>query len=357
MTCVVEAYAAASGRPDVGRDAVGDGEEYHGAVDAQVNADVGFAAVADAVFEGVFNKHGQEHGRHCGAGRFGRFGEPGLDVDFRLGIPATHYAEITSYEADFGRERGCRGVGAVIEHIAHEFRHFEHHLLSSGGVYLDHAVDVVEHVEIEVRRELGAEGRELVFGVDFHQPFAVDAVMGIAEGKGNGDVGAHHHYVNEQPRQQGHGYKSAGRMRAGKNVPGHGPAQMDEVDILEREHGDKQNGCPEQITPHVSLDQEAGDQEIVVESEKQQQGDESGESAEQYHVNGHGHGVVAREVVEYKQHYDQYPDNEVKQVGQKTGRTIHAAKVPNPLPTAKQISQWADSADETVGFLWGMGRM
>ena len=69
----------------------------------------------------------------------------------------------------------------------------EHHLLGAGRIYLYHAVDVVEHVEVEVRGELGFEGGEFVFGVDLHQALAVYAVAGVAQGKCYGHVCAHYH--------------------------------------------------------------------------------------------------------------------------------------------------------------------
>ena len=60
-------------------------------------------------------------------------------------------------------------------------------------------------------------------------------------------------------------------MGTGEMVMGHGPTQMDEVDILEREHGDNQDGGPKQITTHVPPYEQAGDEEIVVDCEEQQQ--------------------------------------------------------------------------------------
>ena len=43
----------------------------------------------------------------------------------------------------------------VIEQVTHQLRHIYDHSLRPGGIYIYHAVNIIQHIHIEVRIDLG----------------------------------------------------------------------------------------------------------------------------------------------------------------------------------------------------------
>ena len=231
------------------------------------------------MFEGILDKYEEEEWGNGDATHFGFGRESGVDAQAVFGKALSHDVEVVAQECDFVGKRNER-ARTIVEHVSHKSRHVEHHVLRFVGVDFYHAVNIVEHIHVEVRVDLRFEIGEAAFGRCLHEAFALKLVVEALEHESACKVASDDEQSVCEVEKERHGEERRDVARVGYWVVLEGPGRccnfVHEAEIL-TEPCEEYDCCGgDEVEGEFIAEEESRNEDEVVDEEEDEKWQDGG---------------------------------------------------------------------------------